>query len=920
MEPVRIPSSCTGALRRVESGAGSRPGSEGLSSVPSNVVPSWLLQAKVTAPEPGVGHVPRDALVQRLEEATERRFALLQAPAGFGKTTVLAELSRRMRDQGRMVAWTSLGEDDAPGVFGAYLAYAFERAGLDLSELDGDDAWPSSPSAYQIGTLARAVGRHAAPCLLVLDEVDRLPSETLELLQRLVEHGPGNLNFALAFRSNPGLDLAMQVFDGSGVVVGAGELRFSRTEIARFFAGRKLSRRQLDAVEEQTAGWPVALTIYRNRQETEMGQLRPETARLTADFVRLRLLRGLSRTDRTLVCELAVFDWIDPDLVDEVLDAGDVRARFAALSALEGLLAPIGRDGAVRRMHPLVRDYCANLLAVEDPARKRSLHAGIAGALARRGQLVSAWRHARSAGDARLVGDLVEGSGVFEIWLRQGVPGLVSANEFLTPEITASHPRLMLLRSVALRMAQKVDEAESLYESVGRSTEGFTSDREGGDDEALAIDRAFARLALAGGSHPDLHEEIDKLLPAAGFAAGDERGRLRLGARHMVLCGACYVRARFDECRRHAALAQANLGDERRYGNLILDIYLGMAAMAEGRVREAAARYTRARRMTDQDFASDPCLAVCVDAAAIELDIERNRKQAVERRTLESLAGLRAIWTDIDAVAVAVAAELTFEQHGGEAVIPLLTQSLEDVRAMRSVPLSRCVSGLLVHYLVDLGRTEQAAEAWRDQGLPHEAAELVDLDGQPWRTMESMACARVRLLAAQGDFAAADEMATTLCTVASERGMARTLFRGLTLSMAVAERAGDAERALSLLVEFLRLAREADYVRPLVRQREVSSVVLRRLLATDLDRETRDAAEAMREHLDGTEPTAPLFSPRELQVLAEVREGRQNMEIAGRLGISRPGVRFHLMNIYRKTGVNRREEAVRAAQTLGVLD
>ena len=131
---------------------------------------------------------------------------------------------------------------------------------------------------------------------------------------------------------------------------------------------------------------------------------------------------------------------------------------------------------------------------------------------------------------------------------------------------------------------------------------------------------------------------------------------------------------------------------------------------------------------------------------------------------------------------------------------------------------------------------------------------------------------------------------------------------------------GDEERALSLLVEFLRLAREADYVRPLVRHRGVSSAVLRRLLASELDPDTRDAAEAMREHLDGKEPDAPVLSRRELQVLAEVRDGRQNVEIAGRLGISRPGVRFHLANIYRKTGVNRRDEAVRTAQALGVLD
>ena len=55
-------------------------------------------------------------------------------------------------------------------------------------------------------------------------------------------------------------------------------------------------------------------------------------------------------------------------------------------------------------------------------------------------------------------------------------------------------------------------------------------------------------------------------------------------------------------------------------------------------------------------------------------------------------------------------------------------------------------------------------------------------------------------------------------------------------------------------------------------------------------------------------------------MLTEVRQGRRNKEIAVRLGISLPGVRFHLGNIYRKAGVSRREEAVRAAQSLSLLD
>lgn len=882
------------------------------------MVPPWLLKAKVSPPEPGAGYVPRHALLRRLDAVLERRFALLQGPAGFGKTTVLSDFSRRKQEQGVVVAWLSLDEDDEPSLFGNYLTYAFECAGLDLSVLNDPGAWTSSPVTYQVGMLVRAIDLHATPCLLVLDEVDRLPRESVEPIQRLLEHGPGNLHFALAFRADPGLDLAMRVLDGSGIVVGPDEFRFSTSEIDLFFQG-KLSSRQLTEVEKRTAGWPVALLVHRAAQQDDGSQPGVDTEKLTSSFVGLRLLRGLSKEDRRFACELAVFGWIDTDLVDEVLGLSDARSRIARLSPLDGLLTPIDEASTLRRLHPLVRDYFADLLAMEDPVRKRALHAGIARALARRGQVIPAWRHARSAGDARLVGALIEEAGVFDMWMRHGVTWLFSANEFLTPEVTALYPRLVLLRSAVLRMGMKVDEATALYESAGRQTAGFTSDRDGGDAVALAVDRVYALVVLAGGSKLALHDQIDTLLPAGNVAASDERSRLLLGARHMVLCGSCYERARFDECRRHAMLARAHLGAERRYGNIVFDLYQGMAAMAAGLVHEAAESYARARQSTKEDFPSEACLAVCVDAAAMELDLERNRGQAIDERVLKGLAELRAIWTDIDAMALSVSAELTFEQHDSEAVILLLQKTLDDVRAMRSQTLSNCIAGFLVFYLVEVGRTAQAAQAWRDHGLPDEVAELLDLEGQPWRTMESIACARIQLLVAQGQLGAADEVADRLCATASEHNLLRTMLRGLALSMVVAERAGHAGRALERLVEFLRLTRKADYVRPLVRHRRVSRVVLQRLLDTDVDADLRDAAESMLANLD-RKPHAPVFSQREIEVLAEARQGRRNKEIAGRLGISQPGVRYHLRNIYRKTGVSRRTEAVGVAQSMGILD
>ena len=885
-----------------------------------NPVPSWLLKAKVIAPERPAGYVRRASLLSRLDGFVERRLTVLRAPAGFGKTTVLADVTQGAKDQGLIAAWISLDDDDTPNVFGSYLAAAFERAELDLRVLNEDDAWAASPAMHQMGMLARAIEVHAAPCLLVLDEVDRVPRRTMLLIDLLLKRAPRNLHVAMAFRSDPKLDLAPYILDGRAVVVGAQELRFSQSDIAEFFHG-DLSRQELAGVERRTAGWPVALMVHRNLRIEEAKGLGTATARLTEQYVGERLLRDLSAADRSFLLDLAVFDWIDEDLVDEVLGSSDARVRVGTLPVLDGLVTPGAEDRAVRRVHPLLRDYCLHLLSVENPDRKRSLHAQIALALARRSQLTPAWRHATVAGDGRLVGELIERFGVFQLWLREGVTRLISAGRFLTPELLTSYPRLELLQCIILRLSSRFTEANALFEAVSQRTDRFTRDREEGSTQALTVDRLFVQGVLTGGADRLTSGELDASLPAAGTPArGDEPARTAARARHTLLCFTCYERADFETSRRHGLQAQSYFDEDVRFGDVFVNICLGMTAMAQGRVDEAAEWYRRARHGTRKFFTADPCLAVSTDVLAIELDLERNREKAVRQPTLQTLSELRGVWIDVYATAIGVSAELTFAQYDGESVIQLLTGAVDDVQGTGVESLSHHMSALLAYYLVEVGRADDAATVWRDRELPCDATELLDLDRQSWRTMEAVSCARVRLLAAQGEHAAAEALASRLCSAASEHGLNRTLLRALALSMVVAHHAGEAEQALARVVEFLRGTLDVDYVRPLVRHREISRTVLRRLLDTNLEEDVRLAAESVLPHVeeDATENTS-LFSSRELEVLVELGRGLRNKEIASRLALTDAGVRYHLKNIYRKTGACERGAAVRYAQSLGAL-
>ena len=882
--------------------------------------PPWLLKSKVVAPQPPEGYVRRVSLLRFPEGLLERRLTVLQAPAGFGKTAALADIAQGRKGRRLLVGWISLDGDDTPSVFGSYLGYAFEHAGVDLSLLSAIEDWSSSPAVRQIGMLARAIEAHGKPALLVLDEVDRLPRQTIHVIDLLLKHAPGNLDIAMAFRCSPGLDLTPHFLDRSATVIGAHHLRFSKTDIARFFDG-KLSQGELAAVEEQTAGWPVALKVYCNTRADTSRTLGSDAVQLTENYIGVRLLRDLSAADRAALLELAVFDLMEANLIEEVLGSSDALVQVTKLAALDGLVTPVGGDPKVRRLHPLLQDYCLDLLSVADPDRKRSLHRRIALALARRGHLTPAWRHAGATGDGRFIAELIERFGVFELWLRDGVARLISAGRFLTPELVASYPRLGLLQCLILVHSSKIEEARVRFDGVAQKTDGFTRDRDGGDADALAVDRVFTQAVLAGSGDRLSPSDIDSLLPAdAGATERDERARTVACGRHTLLCIGWHVRASFAESRRHGLQAQAHFAEDARYGQTVVNIYLGMSAMAQGRVQEASERYRRARRAVRKFFSDDPYLAVSTDVLTIELDLERNRKKTIRHRTLKSLLETRHVWSDIFAAAIAVSAELTFGQYDTEAVIQFLTEAVDDARATGIRSLSNHASALQAYYLVELGRPDEAERVWRDHQLPKGVSELLDLERQPWRTMEALSCARIRLLTERGDRGDAEELAGGLCDAASDHGLTRTLLRGLALSMVAAHHGGQTERARARLVEYIHVTREVDYVRPLVRNREVSLTLVRGLLDTNLDEDARRAAESTLAHLEESSDTsAGMFSMREREVLAEAAGGLQNKEIAQRLGISDEGIRYHLKNIYRKTGTRNRTDAVRYARARGVL-
>ena len=128
------------------------------------------------------------------------------------------------------------------------------------------------PPEHRTALLILAIQRHGEPCVLALDELERLSEpDSLSLLNFLLKWGPPNLHIAIACREFPArFDIAQPVLDGQAVLFRAGDLRFSKSDVLRFFEPG-LTRREGTSLSRESGGWPIALRILHNERGQKIG-------------------------------------------------------------------------------------------------------------------------------------------------------------------------------------------------------------------------------------------------------------------------------------------------------------------------------------------------------------------------------------------------------------------------------------------------------------------------------------------------------------------------------------------------------------------------------------------------------------------------------------------------------------------------
>jgi LuxR family maltose regulon positive regulatory protein len=419
--------------------------------------------------------VRRSSLIERLARCAHRPIVSVVAPAGYGKTTVLAQWAER---NGQAFAWVSVDEtDNDPKVLLTYVAKA-----LDAVEPVGErvfDALASPGSSVPgsvIPRLGSAFSSMASSVTLVLDDVHVLHnSECRAALSVLADHVPGGSRLVLAGRAEPPLRIARLRAEGKVLEVGPGDLSLTREEAFSLLRNVDLTLGEDDVAElhRRTEGWPAGLylaALYL-KEGGPVGSAAVSFGgddRLVSEYLESEFLARVSRRHRTFLTRTAVLKRMCGPLCDAVLDMSGSTPALADLERSNLLLVPLEGRGDWYRYHHLFRDMLLAELHRQEPGQVPVLQRRAAQWYERNREPEEALEYWMKAGEvdsaARLVGALA-----FLSYQRGRIATVERWLGWLEDRAAMeSYPAIAVLAAVFCALTGKPAQAERWADVAGR--------------------------------------------------------------------------------------------------------------------------------------------------------------------------------------------------------------------------------------------------------------------------------------------------------------------------------------------------------------------------------------------------------------------------------------------------------------------
>ena len=354
------------------------------------------------------GSVRRERLISRVAEAPSGSLVVVQAPAGFGKTTLLFQVAT---------------EDSRPTASLRLDASHNDPVHL-LEDLDGVFTGlgirPDPEERRGRARVGRSVPRLLARLdpgirvVLLLDEAEVLVSTgSRDILAQLAIDLPESVTMVVATRTDIGLPLATLRTSGRVVELASEDLALSPEEVRELARGLGVDGRSeiVAHVGERMEGWPVGvylmLLAVANGDVTDEGDIRGDDIHL-AEYINRQILDGLTPTRRRILTQISVLDDLTGSMCDWLLERSHSQAMLEELADANLLIARVDHFGGRFRLHAILREYLHSRLEHLDPDLHRELHLRASDWFEQRDRPTEAVRHAMEVDDVERVASLVQ--------------------------------------------------------------------------------------------------------------------------------------------------------------------------------------------------------------------------------------------------------------------------------------------------------------------------------------------------------------------------------------------------------------------------------------------------------------------------------------------------------------------------------
>jgi len=896
-------------------------------------MPDQILQTKLIQPPLRHGVVSRPRLTKRLHTAWKsgQRLALIAAPAGYGKTTLVLSWLEQLPASELAVAWLSLDERDDQ--VDRLLLYMISAVKSVLPEL-GPVLVGNMINLQQADLNNRflmfvnAIAAHGERIVFVLDDTHNLQSpDVLDMLAYLVDHAPGNLCIVATCRQEPDLPLPRWQARATMTHINANELRFREEEAAAFLEqtmGLQLDDNEVERLLRQTEGWIVglqlaAISVQQGSNAAEIVSDFGGQERLVVDYLTSEVLARQPEDVRQFLLTSSVLDRMCAPLCQQLVPSTDSQLMLEHLDRGNLFLVPQDRQRRWYRYHQLFAELLRNRLQQTRPLEEiRELHRTASSWFEAQGMADEAIQHAVAAGDMEKAAQMVADLPMHILWEPGGAILVAGWLKQLPEEAADMHPRVLALGAGAFLLQGEALQAQALLERMAQH-DTFAAEyallkaiivrNEGQYDEAREM--ILAVMAVLEHREPMLHM----------------LARLQVGIIHADLGQLVEARSYFQSVRVEAANGDPSLLIPWLQA-IQLETLMGLMH-GELVQAEKLARETR-QAFVDSSDTHTPMIGL-LDSALGSIYYQWNEIEKAESCFLEAMK-----WYDRTGIS-----DLLFAAGFGLAEIALLRGDHQEVGHWLDkfqALLNREDIPTLSDLTSALGATLQAR-----MGNIVAATQWADASGLSFQDKPSylkatiyLCLAQVRLAEDQAHGSPADsdqllallEYLLELYVDAGHRlnqivchltiAMLQQLSGEIDPAMETLQKALDAAKPSFLQRLFLDRGAPMRQLLEEASDRQISQRQVRRLLmafATEEKQLTTTDAKTKRYSNILPDP----LTEREMQILTLIMKGLTNKEICDQLVISKNTVRTHIKNVYGKLGVRNRVEAAARSQELNLL-